>query len=94
MKGISLAELYDFLSNRHELEFRYQNNTFSMEPYWDGTNSGFGIWDCTHDGKLIAKVINNGTNDTAAIDNLLQIACFGEKSFMDVEKDIIVDVIY
>ena len=42
MKGINLAELYDFLSNGHELEFWYQNNEFSLEHYWDGTDSGFG----------------------------------------------------
>ncbi len=94
MKGINIAELYDFLSNGHELEFWYQNNEFSLEPYGDGTDSGFGIWDVTHGGKLIAKVINNGGDDTAAIDSLLQIPCFDGKSFMEVEKDIIVETIW
>lgn len=94
MKGINLVELYDFLSNGHELEIWYQNNEFSLEPYWDGAHSGFGIWDVTHGGKLIAKVINNEADDTAAIDSLLQIACFDGKSFMEVEKDITVETIW
>ena len=44
-------------------------------------------------GKLIAKVINNEVDDIAAIDTLLQIVCFDGKSFMEAEKDIIVEAI-
>lgn len=96
MIGITIEELYDYLINRHEIEFTYNGTVYSIEPDKEGNRSYFTIWKCDEVNPrcLCRCEISPENNLTSIIDDFLNTRCFNGKSFMDIEKDVDVTVIY
>ncbi len=95
MTGITINELYDYLSSGHEISFIYNGSEFSIEPDKDNSSSYVTIWDCGNNARCLCRcIVSDRNNKKEAIDNLLSAKCFDGKSFMEIEKDVIVDVIY
>lgn len=97
MQGVSMNELYELISNNHEAEFEYNGTTFVLQPEVNDDKAYLVIWDCTPDAeKCIAKqeVEMEGNIPRTIIDAVLSEKCFDGKSFLEVEKDITVTVIF
>ena len=97
MNGIKMNELYELISHFHDAEFEYNGTTYVLQPEADEGKTYLVIWDCTPDAaRCIAKreIPMNGDIPQSAIDAVLSEKCFDGKSFMEVEKDITVTVIY
>ena len=97
MQGISLAELYNVISSSHDAEFRYDGTTYVLQTELDEGSSFLVIWDCTPNApKCLAKyrISDQNTIPEQVIDKILNDKCFNGKSFMDIEQDVVVDVIY
>lgn len=91
MQGIKMDDLYEYLSNGHEISFIYKGNEYSMEPDADVLT----IWEYGHDPKCICKyAIPKSCEMKAAILDFLNTKCFDGRSFMEIEQDVVVDVIY
>lgn len=97
MNGIKMNELYELISHCHEAEFEYNGTTYVLQPEVNDNKSYLVIWDCTPDtAKCIAKheIGVEGDIPQAVIDAVLSEKCFDGKSFLEIEKDITVTVIY
>lgn len=97
MQGMSLSELYKVIANSHDAEFRYNGTTYVLQTEIDGDNNFLVIWDCTPDApKCIAKyeIPDQNSIPKAVIDKILNDKCFSGKSFMEIEQNISVDIIY
>lgn len=98
MKGINLDELYEFLTYNREIEFEYNGTTYAMQPEVHDGIAYLLIWDCTDPqaGVCIVKkeIPMEGDVPREAIDYVLNAKCFHGKSFLEVEKDIEVTVIF
>jgi hypothetical protein len=97
MQGISLSELYKVISNSHDAEFSYNGATYVLQTEVDEDDSSLVIWDCTPNAsKCLAryKIPDQNTIPKSVIDKILNDKCFNGKSFMEIEQDIVVDVIY
>lgn len=97
MNGIKITELYELISHYHEAEFEYKGTTYMLQPEIDNDKVYLVIWDCTPDSaKCIAKQ-EIGAEDNipqSVIDAVLLEKCFNGKSFLEIEKNITVTVIY
>lgn len=97
MQGISLPELYKVVSDSHDAEFCYNGVTYVLQTESDDSNSFLVIWDCTPGAPAcIAKhsIPDQNTIPKSVIDRILNDKCFDGKSFMEIEQDVTVDVIY
>lgn len=68
-----------------------------MQPEVNDGNTYLVIWDCTPDSaKCIAKheIETDGDIPPYVIDAVLSEKCFDGKSFLEIEQDITVTVIY
>jgi hypothetical protein len=97
MNGIKMTELYELISHNHEAEFEYDGTTYVLQPEVNDGKSYLVIWDCTPDSaKCICKheIGDWGDIPQSVIDAVLSEKCFNGKSFIEIEKDITVTVIY
>jgi hypothetical protein len=97
MQGVTMDELCDLISHCHEAEFEYDGTTYVLQPEVDDDKSYLVIWDCTPDSaKCICKheIGDWGDIPQPVIDAVLSEKCFNGKSFIEIEKDITVTVIY
>lgn len=97
MNGIKMNELYELISHGHEAEFEYDGVTYVLQPEENDSKTYLVIWDCTPDAaKCIAKHVIDGERDIqhSVIDAVLSEKCFNGKSFVDIEQEITVTVIY
>lgn len=97
MQGISLSELYEVISNSHDAEFTYNGTTYVLQTELDENNSFLVIWDCTPSApKCIARysIPDQNLIPKSVIDKILNDKCFNGKSFLEIEHDVIVDIIY
>ena len=97
MQGITMNELCELISHYHEAEFEYNGTIYVLQPEANDNKSYLVIWDCTPDApKCIAKheIGSEGDIPQSVIDAVLSEKCFKGKSFMEIEKDITVTVIY
>ena len=91
MQGTKIDDLYEYLSNGHEISFTYNGIEYSMEPETDA----FTIWEYGKTSQRICRyAILESCDIKAAILDFLNTKCFDGKSFMEIEKDVVVDVIY
>ena len=92
-----MGELYELISHCHDAEFEYNGTTYVLQPEVDDNKTYLVIWDCTPDAaKCIAKQ-EIGVNEVipqSVIDAVLSEKCFNGKSFMEIEKNVTVTVIY
>jgi hypothetical protein len=97
MNGIKMDELYELISHCHEAEFEYKGRTYVLQPEANDGKAYLVIWDCTVDSeKCICKheIDAEGDIPRAAIDAVLSDKCFEGKSFLEIEKDVTVTVIF
>lgn len=97
MQGITMKSLYEVLQNAHDVEFIYDGTTYVIQPELDEDGTFLVIWDCTQDApNCIAKkkIRDQNTIDPQNIDAVLSEKCFDGKSFMEIEKDVKVTIIY
>lgn len=97
MQGISINELYELISHYHNAEFEYNGTIFVLQPEVNDDKTYLVIWDCTPDAaKCIAKheIGVEGDIPQNVIDAVLSEKCFNGKSFLEIENDITVTVIY
>lgn len=97
MQGISMKELCALISHNHEAEFVYNGTTFVLQPEVNDDKTDLVIWDCTLDAaKCIAKckITVDGDIPQEIIDAVLSEKCFDGKTFLEIEQEITVTVIY
>ena len=97
MKGIKMKALYELISHNHEAEFEYGGTTYMLQAEINENKNYLVIWDCTPTAtKCIAKHEFEGDSyiPKDIIDKVLSIKCFNGKSFMEIEQEITVTVIY
>lgn len=97
MNGIKMGELYELISYCHEAEFMYNGTTYVLQPEVNDSKAYLVIWDCSpNTTECIAKHESNIGNviPQSGIDAVLSEKCFNGKSFMEIEQDITVTVIY
>ena len=97
MNVIEMNELKELISYCHKAEFEYNNTTYVLQPEVSGDKTYLVIWDCTPDAaKCIAKhkTETDGDIPQYVIDAVLSEKCFDGKSFLEIEQNITVTVIY
>lgn len=96
MKGITFDELYELVSHYHDAEFVYKDDTYVLQPEVDDGRMYLVIWDWSDEPKCICRYENNNDKviDKDVIEAVLNDKCFDGKSFMDIEKEIEVTVIF
>lgn len=97
MQGITMNELHELIAHCHDAEFEYNGITYVLQPEVNDNKAYLVIWDCTPDAaKCITKheIEIEGDISQSVIDAVLSEKCFNGKSFMEIEKDITVTVIY
>lgn len=97
MKGINLDELYEFLSYSREIEFEYNGKNYALQPEVHDGIAYLLIWDCDDndaDCLVKRKLPKWGDVPREVIDDVLNTKCFNGKSFLEVEQDIEVTIIF
>ncbi len=97
MNGIRIDELQELISHCHEAEFEYKGTTYMLQSEVDDGKAYLVIWDCTPDStKCICKheIGDGGNIPQSVIGAVLSDKCFDGKSFLEIEKNITVTVIY
>ena len=91
MQGTKINDLYEYLSNGHEVSFSYRGDDYSMEPDGDA----FTIWKYGNNSKCICRYeIPESCDTKSAIHDFLNAKCFNGQSFMEIEQDVVVVIIY
>lgn len=95
MRGVTFDELYEWISHSHEVEFTWNNTAYVLQPEVKDGISYLVIWDCAPNGECLCRHIipDHGDIPKADIDAVLNKPCFSGKSFVEVERDIVVDAI-
>ncbi len=99
MIGTTFEEFKHYLKTNRKVEFSYQNAVYTIEPGGANETIRYSIWK-SHPGADRADCIceycasPSVTSDDAAIDDFLSTPCFNGKTFMDIEKEVTVDVIF
>ncbi len=96
MIGITMKELRDLLLTGHEAEFTYKGITYVLQPEVADGQSRLVIWDCSPNGKCICSrlIPEEGEIPEECIDAILNCKCFKGKSFLEIEAEVTVDVIF
>lgn len=97
MQGITLNELKQLISHYHDAEFEYAGTTYVLQPDIIKGKEYLVIWDCTPFAtKCIAKheIGVKGDIPQSVIDAVLAENCFAGKSFLEIQQNITVTVIY
>ena len=97
MQGITMNEMCELISHYHDAEFEYNGTTYVLQPEVNDDKTYLVIWHCTPDAaKCIAKheIEADGDIPQSVIDAVLSEKCFNGKSFLEIEQEITVTVIY
>ena len=96
MQGIVLQDLYEQISHLHEIEFIFNSMTYMLQPEINEEKNWLTIWMCSDKPHCICRheIPEHGDIPKEIIDSVLSEKCFNGKSFLEVEKDIEVTVIY
>lgn len=96
MNGIKINELYELISQFHEIEFEYDKTNYVLQTEVNAGRSYLVIWDCTYDAEKCIAKHEIGVSDNipkSVINTVLSEKCFCGKSFLEIEKYITVTVI-
>lgn len=95
MNGISMTEFYERIMYLHEAEFTYDGATYVLQPIANDEKAWL-IIDSVDSTKRLCQheIPMNGNIPKSIIDSVLAEKCFNGKSFMEIEKDITITVIY
>ena len=90
-----MAELYERIMYSHEAEFIYDGAAYILQPI-AADEKAWLIIDCIDTSKRLCQheIPMNGNIPQSVIDEVLSEKCFNGKSFMEIEKDVTVTVIY
>lgn len=92
MIGITIDDLMDKLMHGHEAEFAYNGQAYSIESAIIDNRNMVKFWKCSEDeAACIAEVIVRKIED---LDELFKIKCFAEKSFYEIEAEIVVENVF
>lgn len=96
MTGLNMQEFKEALKGNREIEFMYNGNGFVIQPELRGASVYLVIWQTGDNAACIAekKIANNGQITDEDIDFLLNQKCFGGRSFLDVEQNMVVSLVY
>ena len=97
MNGMKMKELYELISHCHEAEFEYDGTTYVLQPEVNKGKAYLVIWDWTPDSeKCIAtsEISAEGDIPRGVIDAILSDRCFDGKTFLEIEQDVTITVIY
>ena len=97
MQGITMNEMCELISHYHDAEFEYNGTTYVLQAEVNDNKTYLVIWDCTPEAaKCIAKheIYVEEDIPQEVIDAVLSEKCFNGKSFLEIEKDVTVTVIY
>ena len=97
MNGMKMKELYELISHCHEAEFEYDGTTYVLQPEVNKGKAYLVIWVCKPDSeKCIAKheISAEGDIPRGVIDAVLSDRCFDGKTFLEIEQDVTITVIY
>ncbi len=90
-----MTELCELIKYSHEAEFIYNGATYILQPI-AADEKAWLIIDCVDSSKRLCQheIPMSGNIPLPIIDSVLSEKCFNGKSFMEIEKDISVTVIY
>lgn len=96
MNGVRMTEFIELLSHGHEAEFTYDGINYVIQPEISEGRTFLVIWDCSPTGKCISRfsIPEHGDIPVETIYCVLNDKCFSGKSFMEIEQEITVDVIF
>jgi len=96
MIGITIKELCDYISQGHEVEFKYENNQYILQPEVIDGKEYLVIWNCEQDAACICRyeIPNQDVITQDLIDIVLNERCFAGKSFYEIESDVTVENIF
>lgn len=88
MEGISMKELYEYLSYNRDIEFIYNHIEYVVQTEYNNNKDSFVIYKSISDTNsvCIARIDIEYNNPISKkyIDNILSIKCFDGKSFLDI----------
>lgn len=98
MQGVTMDELYELVSHYHDAEFEYNGTTYILQPELKNGKEYLVIWDITPDkAKCICRhdiLLDGNDISRETIDAVLSEKCFDGRSFLEIERDITVTVIF
>lgn len=96
MQGISLSELSECLSFRRDAEFTYKETSYIIQPEFSNNKDWLVIWSISDNPKCICRyeIPPKGDIPKEIINKILSEKCFAGKSFLEIEQEIKVSVIY
>lgn len=96
MKGITMTDLYDYISQGHEAEFTYKDTLYVIQPEVVNNKPYLVIWNCEKDGSCICRysIPNQDIITQDLIDKVLNEKCFDGKNFYEIESDVTVENIF
>lgn len=94
--GTSLNELYEYLTYRRDAEFTYDKIPYIIQPESSDNKDWLVIWEISDEPKCICRheISKDGDIPKDAIDKVLSEKCFDGKSFLEIEKEIDVTIVY
>lgn len=95
MQGMSMNEFYERIMYLHEAEFIYDKATYIIQSVADDEKAWLVI-DCVDTSERLSRyeIPMHGAIPKPVIDAVLSKKCFNGKSFLEIEHEITVTVIY
>ena len=96
MTGLNMQDFKEALKGNHEIEFLYKDKEFVNQPEKRGESAYLVIWQSGNNAICIAERLlpGDGQISDEDIDFLLSQRCFAGQSFSDVERDIVISLVY
>lgn len=99
MIGTTMEELKQYLKSNREIEFSYQGFQYTIEPGGIGTNTLFSVWKSKSDTNTADCIYEYTTSpdmiiEDEIINDFLNMKCFNGKSFLEIEAEVTVDIIF
>lgn len=96
MKGIEMDEFRELISYWHEAEFEYRNREYILQPEYADGKCWLVIWECAEEGGCICRYEMPEHRDIPQeiIQKVLEEKCFDGQSFLDIEREVTVTMIF
>ena len=91
MKGINIKNFVESLEHNHELEFKYDDKDYVIQPIEENDKFYLVIYSCDsmNDNYLVCEEnSHNYLIEKEVIDKVLKSKCFNGKSFFEIYDDI------
>lgn len=96
MTGVTMGELIELVNYGHDAEFTYHDKTYVLQPEENAKGKFLVIWAISPTSERICNhaVPAEGDIPLEVIARVLNEKCFDGKSFLDIESQVTVEVIY